>query len=199
MDACNRGKIGIDELVKMGDEELLNRLRQAGGYAKELTERLKKRRLYKRVAEFNIGRIEGEAINAVFGESNSRFRGNPENILRLESFLAEKLGQEPGSILVDIPHRDEFEPPERNIKIWPSQEYAYQRSRYIYEIDSLYRELRKMRIYSKKKLSNGLKEKCEKIIREVAGPPSEADEIIEEYEPWILDSSCNILSKSFFK
>jgi HD superfamily phosphohydrolase len=188
IDAYEREKIKMNELVKMGDEELLNKLIEAGGYAKELVKRLKERKLYKRVTGFDVGKIEGEAINTVFAKNNSKFIREPRNILRLESFLADKLGlKDKDSILVDIPCEDEFKPPERNIKIWPiltGQEYAYLRSRYIYGIDLIYKELRRMRIYSKERLGNALKEKSRRIIEEIAENPSKVDEIMS-YKPWI--------------
>jgi HD superfamily phosphohydrolase len=151
MDAFSRGKIKIKDLVEMGDEELLNKLRQAGGYAEKLVERLKKRKLYKRVAEFELEKEKDRnkkiaKINDVFATSVSKFRGNPANIVRLESFLANELKLDEDSILVDIPHEDEFKPPERYIKIWESGQTVYDKSEFISRIHQLYIELRKMRI-----------------------------------------------------
>jgi HD superfamily phosphohydrolase len=188
MDAYVRKRITVNKLVEMGDEELLLKLIKAGGYAKEFAERLRKRRLYKRVVEFEVGKIAERDIYKVFAKPGSQFIDDPTNVLRLESFLADKLRQEEGAILIDIPHEEEFEPPERKIKIWPppadGHPYVFDRSRYIYGIDAIYKELREMHIYSKEELSEDLKKKCGEIIREIAAGKIPINDVIN-FQPWI--------------
>lgn len=200
MDAYARGEISMNELVEIGDEGLLIKLAEAGGYSETFAKRLWKRKLYKRVTHFELGEVDSP-INKAFGSTYSAFIEERKNILKLEMFLAKKLNQEEGSILIDIPDPREFEPPERRTRVWlnewnelPTEElerridtqkiYVYHKSSYIANIDNLYRRLRKMWVFSEERLSSDLREKCKEIIAKLAENPKLLEEVMDQ-EPWI--------------
>lgn len=186
IDAFNRKRISKDDLKKMGDEELLNKLIDADGYAKEFAERLRNRRLYKRVTTFEVGREKDSPVCKNLAMDSSAFLKDPVNILRLENYLATKvLGKEPGSILVDIPREQDFRPPERFILLGPDGVEVLKKSRYIDEIDRIYAELRTMRVYSDEGLHETEKEKCRNAILDLARDRDKLKAVMN-HDPWLL-------------
>ncbi len=95
--ALSEGSLDPVRLQFMDDAMLEAALMEAGGYAGELMERIRNRRLFKRSLYASFTSVSGDVVE--------RYRGSPE---RLEQELAEEAGVPEGYVLVDIPEMPEM-------------------------------------------------------------------------------------------
>ncbi len=90
--AISEGILDPARLQFMDDGMLETVLMQAGGYAGELIDRIRNRKLFKRSLYASLSSISCDVVE--------RYRGNPK---RLEKELAEEAGVPEGYVLADIP------------------------------------------------------------------------------------------------
>ena len=90
--AISEGILDPAGLQLMDDGMLETTLMQAGGYAGELIDRIRNRKLFKRSLYASLPSISGNVVE--------RYRSNPK---RLEKELAEEAGVPEGYVLADIP------------------------------------------------------------------------------------------------
>jgi len=188
-DATSRGRINVETLQELDDRTLLQELKKSEGFAEKFARKILKRELYKRVTSINVGSLDEEQMRRKYWHHQSIFVQDPSNILRLESFLAQRLNMEEGTILVDIPGLNDFLPPERATKVYlgrPNEPYNKNNvksitdvSEYIRQIDLIYQRLAYIRVFSEKRMSADLRRKCERILRNLT-----IDEI-RENTPWL--------------
>lgn len=94
--AVDDGAFQLRDVERDTDDQLLARLRSAGGHAATLTDRLDRRRLYKRAWE---GRPEGAMLE---------WSRDPAARDRIREEIAETAGVEAHHVLVDAPHAPRF-------------------------------------------------------------------------------------------
>lgn len=83
-------------LSRMDDVTFMNEMKNAGGYASEIAERLDGRRLFKRALYTGFDSLGVDVIKL------------RNNVKRVENEIAESAGIEPGYVLVDIPEKPEI-------------------------------------------------------------------------------------------
>jgi HD superfamily phosphohydrolase len=94
------GELKAEELKRLDDYQIWERMHRAQGYAREMIKRIEERRLFKRALYVNFEAI-GEGV---LKEYNSHSK-----ILRAESELCSITGLDEGYVLVDIPPLPEIE------------------------------------------------------------------------------------------
>ncbi len=95
-DLVHKGALNPFELRKMDDCGIFQMIRNDNGYAGELAQRLDDRKLYKRALYVGFDEV---------GQGVIRYR---RNIKRIEAEIADDVGIEPESVLIDIPRIPEI-------------------------------------------------------------------------------------------
>lgn len=93
-------KDDLERIYTMTDCELFSLLRERGGFQKEIVNRLKYRRLYKRCFS-----LSPEELKKAEGVDPDRI-GKLKEMRVLEKVLANKMNVSPHKVIVDVPHRE---------------------------------------------------------------------------------------------
>src|SRR5690606_20948233 len=98
-DALAEGSLQAQSLATFTDEGLLLSVeREGSGRVRALLDRLKGRRLYKRIVESPAAELDESALEWIATDR--------ERALKVEDRLAERLGLSPGEVLLDFPAKE---------------------------------------------------------------------------------------------
>jgi hypothetical protein len=95
--AVERSEAPMADIQKMVDHELLGWLLTQGPFQKEIGQRLKYRKLYKRVLSFAADELSEEAKPKLVAFKDAVERR------RVEDRIARRAGLQPGQVIVDVP------------------------------------------------------------------------------------------------
>ncbi|MCI4371040.1 MAG: HD domain-containing protein, partial [Thermoplasmata archaeon] len=95
--AVERSEAPIAEIQKMVDHELLNWLIRQGPFQREIAQRLKYRKLYKRILAADRDELTDETRSAL-----ASFK-DPEERRRVEDRIARRAGLNAGQVIIDVP------------------------------------------------------------------------------------------------
>ncbi len=96
LDAMERKELKLDDLLAMGDEELLLRLIEAGGLAAEMASRIKGRRLFKRAFSISWDQTSSDLMKLALEDRRSLAK-------KLEREVSEEAGLSEEEVIVDVP------------------------------------------------------------------------------------------------
>lgn len=96
LDAIERKELGLEELVHMGDEELISRLMEAGGLAAEMASRIRDRRLFKRAYSLPWDNAPSDLMKLALADRRSLAK-------RLEDEISKEAGLSVDEVIVDVP------------------------------------------------------------------------------------------------
>ena len=113
LDAIERKELTFEELLTLGDEELLLKLKDAGGLAAEMASRIRDRRLFKRAYSLPWDRTPSDLMKLALTDRMSLAR-------RLEDEISKDGGLSKDEVIVDVPKLPLLE--EADVKVlWDSR------------------------------------------------------------------------------
>ncbi len=138
-DMIQKKSLNAFDLRKMDDSRLFEMIRNDDGYAGELAEKLDNRKLYKR------------ALYVGFDEVGEGVLKHRKNIERVEAEIAEDVGIEPESILIDIPKDPEIAEMKALVKVNGRMLRLDEASHVVATLEQAHRDNWKMGVYTPKK------------------------------------------------
>ncbi|WMW22157.1 HD domain-containing protein [Methanolobus mangrovi] len=137
-DLIQKKSLNAFDLRKMDDSRLFEMIRNDDGYAGELAERLDNRKLYKR------------ALYVGFDEVGEGVLKHRKNIERVEAEIAEDVGIEPESVLIDIPKDPEIAEMKALVKVNGRMLRLDEVSHVVATLEQAHRDNWKMGVYTPK-------------------------------------------------
>ncbi|ETA67669.1 HD domain-containing protein [Methanolobus sp. WCC1] len=135
-DLIQKKSLNPFDLRKMDDSGLLEMIRNDEGYAGELAQRLDNRKLYKR------------ALYVGFDEVGEGVLKHRKNIKRVEAEIAEEVGIEPESVLIDIPRNPEIAEMKALVKVKNRMLRLDEASHVVATLEQAHRDNWKMGVYT---------------------------------------------------
>lgn len=96
LDAIRRGELSLEELLELGDEELLLRMKDIGGFAAEMASRIRDRRLLKRAYFLPWDKTSSDLMKLALTDRRSLAK-------KLEHEISEEAGLSEDEVIVDVP------------------------------------------------------------------------------------------------
>lgn len=96
LDAIEREELSLEELLGLGDEELLLRLKDIGGLAAEMASRIRDRRLFKRAFSLPWDKTPSDLMKLALTDRRSLAK-------KLEDGISKEAGLSEEDVIVDVP------------------------------------------------------------------------------------------------